>query len=425
MTTAGGRRSARAGCWPPAAWSTSCPTCPGWPSAGATTCCTAPTATAGRCATRRSPSWPAARWPATRACSSASSPTTSWSSSTTASSIPDEEQEKLGAIGVRFAHGTPHRGRHRRRRARRAAPGRRVGARARRDRGGVEAARARRLPRRRSASSRSRSRWTASRSARCSPVEPTGATVGAGDLRRRQRHRHLDDPDRLRGPRQPGRRLDQRRARLRGRRAPRSRSVATASSSGRRGRSATPATRSGAGGSTSSSRPRPPTLAPGRALDVGCGEGGDALWLAQQGWQVTAVDFADAALARVAEHAADAGVGDRIETRPRRRPHLRARRRDLGPRHLALLPPARRRHADVVRRLASAVAPGGTLLVVGHHPEDLATGLRHGHDHLHVHRRRAAARAAARTSSSRPARRARAPRRTRTRARRSRSPTRC
>ena len=34
---------------------------------------------------------------------------------------------------------------------------------------------------------------------------------------------------------------------------------------------------------------------------------------------------------------------------------------------------------DVVRRLGSAVAPGGTLLVVGHHPEDLATGLRHGH----------------------------------------------
>jgi hypothetical protein len=34
---------------------------------------------------------------------------------------------------------------------------------------------------------------------------------------------------------------------------------------------------------------------------------------------------------------------------------------------------------DVVRRLAAAVAPGGTLLVVGHHPDDLATGLRHGH----------------------------------------------
>jgi len=41
-------------------------------------------------------------------------------------------------------------------------------------------------------------------------------------------------------------------------------------------------------------------MAPGRALDVGCGEGGDALWLAAQGWAVTAVDFADAALARVA-----------------------------------------------------------------------------------------------------------------------------
>ncbi|HSU03517.1 MAG TPA: FAD-dependent oxidoreductase, partial [Nocardioides sp.] len=58
-----------------------------------------------------------------------------------------------------------------------------------------------------------------------------------------------------------------------------------------------------------------PSLEPGRALDIGCGEGGDAIWLAQQGWQVTAVDFADAALARVAEHAAEAGVGDAIETR--------------------------------------------------------------------------------------------------------------
>ena len=58
-----------------------------------------------------------------------------------------------------------------------------------------------------------------------------------------------------------------------------------------------------------------PSLAPGRALDIGCGEGGDAIWLASQGWAVTAVDFAEAALTRTAEHAREAGVGDRVDTR--------------------------------------------------------------------------------------------------------------
>jgi thioredoxin reductase/SAM-dependent methyltransferase len=123
-----------------------------------------------------------------------------------------------------------------------------------------------------------------------------------------------------------------------------------------------------------------PLLAVGRALDIGCGEGGDAVWLASQGWQVTAVDFADAALARVAEHAAEAGVGDRVETR---RLDVRSfdpagETWDLVTSHFFHLPDGGM--PDVVRRLASAVSPGGTLLVVGHHPEDLATGLRHGHD---------------------------------------------
>ncbi|WP_236666410.1 bifunctional NAD(P)/FAD-dependent oxidoreductase/class I SAM-dependent methyltransferase [Nocardioides baculatus] len=122
-----------------------------------------------------------------------------------------------------------------------------------------------------------------------------------------------------------------------------------------------------------------PALAPGRALDIGCGEGGDAIWLAQQGWQVTAVDFADAALARTTTHAEQAGVGDRVETR---RVDVRTfepagETWDLVTSHFFHLPDGGM--PDVVRRLASAVAPGGTLLVVGHHPDDLATGLRHGH----------------------------------------------
>ena len=122
-----------------------------------------------------------------------------------------------------------------------------------------------------------------------------------------------------------------------------------------------------------------PSLAPGRALDIGCGEGGDAIWLARQGWQVTAVDFADAALARTAGHAAEAGVGDRVETR---RVDVRTfepdgEQWDLVTSHFFHLPDGGM--PDVVRRLASAVAPGGTLLVVGHAPDDLHTGLRHGH----------------------------------------------
>ena len=123
-----------------------------------------------------------------------------------------------------------------------------------------------------------------------------------------------------------------------------------------------------------------PSLVPGRALDIGCGEGGDAIWLASQGWEVTAVDFADAALARTTKHAEEAGVADRIETR---RVDVRTfepagETWDLVTSHFFHLPDGGM--PDVVRRLASAVAPGGTLLVVGHHPEDLATGLRHGHN---------------------------------------------
>ena len=95
---------------------------------------------------------------------------------------------------------------------------------------------------------------------------------------------------------------------------------------------------------------------------------------------MTAVDFADAALARTTKHAEEAGVADRIETR---RVDVRTfepagETWDLVTSHFFHLPDGGM--PDVVRRLASAVAPGGTLLVVGHHPEDLATGLRHGHN---------------------------------------------
>ncbi|RDH75827.1 class I SAM-dependent methyltransferase [Mycolicibacterium moriokaense] len=54
-------------------------------------------------------------------------------------------------------------------------------------------------------------------------------------------------------------------------------------------------------------------LAPGRALDLGCGEGADAVWLAERGWNVVAVDISDTALGRARQAARSRGVADRIE----------------------------------------------------------------------------------------------------------------
>ena len=116
-------------------------------------------------------------------------------------------------------------------------------------------------------------------------------------------------------------------------------------------------------------------LAPGRALDAGAGEGADAIWLAQGGWEVTAVDVSPVALERAGGHAERAGaeVAGRI----------RWLRQDMvgwepGPdtydlvsAHYLHLPTTKRQ--PLFARLASAVAAGGTLLIVGHHPSDLQT----------------------------------------------------
>ena len=116
--------------------------------------------------------------------------------------------------------------------------------------------------------------------------------------------------------------------------------------------------------------------APGRALDLGCGEGGDAIWLAEQGWEVTAVDFSEAGLARAAAHASERGVADRVTWR---QADLRTWQPDgahwdlVTSHFLHLLGEGM---LEATRRMADAVAPGGTLLVVGHHPDDEHTGLR-------------------------------------------------
>lgn len=117
-------------------------------------------------------------------------------------------------------------------------------------------------------------------------------------------------------------------------------------------------------------------LPPGQALDVGCGEGADALWLARHGWHVTAVDISRTALHRAAATGADltgrvawtradltttpppAGAFDLVSVQYFPLPHQ--------PDHAAL------------RGLRAAVAPGGTLLIASHHPAGLSP--RHGFD---------------------------------------------
>jgi 2-polyprenyl-3-methyl-5-hydroxy-6-metoxy-1,4-benzoquinol methylase len=119
-------------------------------------------------------------------------------------------------------------------------------------------------------------------------------------------------------------------------------------------------------------------LAPGTALDVGCGEGADAIWLAERGWQVTGIDVSSVALARAAAQAARAGVADRTswEQADLASWDPTPRQFDLVSAQFIQLP--RDWLQRVHRRLAAAVRPGGTLFIVGHHPQDeLPTGLTH------------------------------------------------
>jgi SAM-dependent methyltransferase len=121
-------------------------------------------------------------------------------------------------------------------------------------------------------------------------------------------------------------------------------------------------------------------LPPGTALDAGSGEGGDALWLAERGWRVTAVDFSPVALERAAAVARARGLADRIEWRHEDLDVWtpKAGRFDLVTAHYLHATWSDR--PGMFRRLASAVAPGGTLLVVGHL---LADHWGHGEHHAH------------------------------------------
>ncbi|MEU8778471.1 class I SAM-dependent methyltransferase [Streptomyces sp. NPDC048606] len=107
-------------------------------------------------------------------------------------------------------------------------------------------------------------------------------------------------------------------------------------------------------------------LPPGRALDLGCGEGGDSVWLATRGWHVTATDISEVALLRTAEHAARAGVADRVD------PHAHDLAHTFPDGEFDLVSACfLHSYGDfprdrILRTAAGAVAPGGVLLVVGH-----------------------------------------------------------
>jgi SAM-dependent methyltransferase len=109
-------------------------------------------------------------------------------------------------------------------------------------------------------------------------------------------------------------------------------------------------------------------LAPGRALDVGCGEGADAIWLARRGWMVSAIDISDVAVSRARDAAEMVGAkvdwvcGDALQM------PFPAGSFDLVSMHYPALPKAAGEAA--ARTLLDAVRPGGLLLAVYHDLDD-------------------------------------------------------
>ena len=109
-----------------------------------------------------------------------------------------------------------------------------------------------------------------------------------------------------------------------------------------------------------------PQIAGTRALDLGCGEGADAIWLAEHGWTVTAVDISDTALARARAAAVERGLADRIDFQQ----HELTSSFPDGPFDLVsaqfLHSTLEMDRSAILRRAAASLAPGGTLLIVDH-----------------------------------------------------------
>jgi SAM-dependent methyltransferase len=110
-------------------------------------------------------------------------------------------------------------------------------------------------------------------------------------------------------------------------------------------------------------------LPPGRALDLGAGEGRNSLWLASLGWRVTAVDLSDVALTRLAASAVEHDLNVTTEVADMNEFLGRAGRFDLVV--LANIHPAPEERAELLAGAAAALAPGGHLFIVGHHVDSL------------------------------------------------------
>ena len=109
-------------------------------------------------------------------------------------------------------------------------------------------------------------------------------------------------------------------------------------------------------------------LRPGRALDVGCGEGADAVWLARQGWTVTAIDLSDVAVSRARQAAESAGVAVEWVCGDALRHPFPAGSFDLVSMQYPALPKAAGEAA--MNALLDTVRPGGLLLAVYHDLDD-------------------------------------------------------
>jgi SAM-dependent methyltransferase len=120
------------------------------------------------------------------------------------------------------------------------------------------------------------------------------------------------------------------------------------------------------------------TMEPGRAIDLGCGEGGDAIWLAARGWDVTGIDISSVAIERAARAAEIAGVevtwvcGDFLEELPESESF------DLVTTHYPAILKVDEERA--IAALTAGVTPGGTLLMVWHANPDPEHARAHGFD---------------------------------------------